>query len=80
MIRWWPGSRPPPPARLPATAANPAGKWDLNKRGVAARYFAATDEIIDYLVENDKEGDVMAILSNGGFDNIQVRLLERLAA
>ncbi len=27
-----------------------------------------------------KEGDVVAILSNGGFDNIHSRLLEKLGA
>lgn len=50
----------------------------LNGGGVAARYFPSTDEIIGYLATSCREGDVVAILSNGGFDNIHARLLVRL--
>jgi len=50
----------------------------LNARGVAARYFPLTDAIIDYLVTTCQPGDVVAILSNGGFDNIHSRFLARL--
>ncbi|HSH13742.1 MAG TPA: cyanophycin synthetase, partial [Desulfurivibrionaceae bacterium] len=50
----------------------------LNKRGGAAHYFPLTEEIIDYLSGTCQPGDVVAILSNGGFDNIHSRLLARL--
>lgn len=48
-----------------------AGKTD-------SRYFPTTDEIINFLLMNTSEGDVVAILSNGGFDNIHSRLLAGL--
>ncbi len=51
---------------------------DLLRRGVAARYFATTDEIIASLAVEARAGDVIAILSNGGFDNIHPRLLAAL--
>lgn len=53
---------------------------DLNARNILARYFAVTDEIISYLSGNARPGDVIAVLSNGGFDNIHVRLLDTLGA
>jgi len=52
---------------------------DLAARGKDARYFGTTEEIIAYLVSHTRPGDVIAILSNGGFDNIHVRLLDRLS-
>jgi UDP-N-acetylmuramate: L-alanyl-gamma-D-glutamyl-meso-diaminopimelate ligase len=52
---------------------------DLTKHGIRADYFSTTDRIIDYLEKNSRPGDVIAVLSNGGFDNIHERLLARLA-
>jgi UDP-N-acetylmuramate: L-alanyl-gamma-D-glutamyl-meso-diaminopimelate ligase len=52
---------------------------DLRAAGKDAHYFASTDEILDFLAGSARPGDVMAILSNGGFDNIHERLLARLA-
>jgi UDP-N-acetylmuramate: L-alanyl-gamma-D-glutamyl-meso-diaminopimelate ligase len=40
--------------------------------------FQSTDEILEQLVAVVEEGDIVTILSNGGFDNIHERLLERL--
>jgi len=51
---------------------------DLEKRGKAARFFEETNAIIDYLVSEARDGDVVLIMSNGGFDNIHERLLKRL--
>ncbi len=51
---------------------------DLRNRGKEAYYFRDTDAIIDYLAKAAKPGDVILIMSNGGFDNIHERLLERL--
>jgi UDP-N-acetylmuramate: L-alanyl-gamma-D-glutamyl-meso-diaminopimelate ligase len=51
---------------------------DLVKRGLNARSFPGTDAILTELTDILKSGDVVAILSNGGFDNIHSRLLEKL--
>ena len=51
---------------------------DLCVRGKDAFYFGDTDGLIDFLVEHAQPRDVFLIMSNGGFDNIHARLLERL--
>jgi UDP-N-acetylmuramate: L-alanyl-gamma-D-glutamyl-meso-diaminopimelate ligase len=51
---------------------------DLKGQGRDARYFPTTDEILSYLDTQLHSGDVVAILSNGGFDNIHTRLLDLL--
>jgi len=45
---------------------------------IAAEYFPDTDTILNFLADQARPGDVIAILSNGGFDNIHQRLLARL--
>ncbi len=47
-------------------------------RGLNAAAYADTDCILHYLEQTLTSGDVVAILSNGGFDNIHNRLLEML--
>jgi UDP-N-acetylmuramate: L-alanyl-gamma-D-glutamyl-meso-diaminopimelate ligase len=51
---------------------------DLLDRGKKASYFPDTDAIIEYLINVAQPEDVILIMSNGGFDNIHQRLLERL--
>jgi len=51
---------------------------DLKARGKDARYFEDTEGIIDFLVKAAAPGDLVLIMSNGGFDNIHERLLARL--
>ncbi|MBW1858610.1 MAG: hypothetical protein JRI70_00700 [Deltaproteobacteria bacterium] len=51
---------------------------DLKNGGKKAFYFPDTDAIIDYLVNVAVPEDIILIMSNGGFDNIHERLLERL--
>jgi UDP-N-acetylmuramate: L-alanyl-gamma-D-glutamyl-meso-diaminopimelate ligase len=51
---------------------------DLSVRGKKAQFFKNTDAIIDYLSDSAKPGDVILIMSNGGFDNIHDRLLDAL--
>jgi UDP-N-acetylmuramate: L-alanyl-gamma-D-glutamyl-meso-diaminopimelate ligase len=51
---------------------------DLNQNGKAAHFFADTDAIIDFLISNARPADLVLIMSNGGFDNIHQRLLDRL--
>ncbi|XCN71437.1 MAG: UDP-N-acetylmuramate:L-alanyl-gamma-D-glutamyl-meso-diaminopimelate ligase [Candidatus Electrothrix aestuarii] len=47
----------------------------LHAQGVPAEYFPDTAEILTALAEQVRPGDVVAILSNGGFDNIHEQLL-----
>ncbi len=51
---------------------------DLIKRKKQAVYFENTEAIISWLVDETKEGDLVLIMSNGGFDNIHERLLKLL--
>ncbi|UCF93911.1 MAG: UDP-N-acetylmuramate:L-alanyl-gamma-D-glutamyl-meso-diaminopimelate ligase [Desulfobacterales bacterium] len=51
---------------------------DLQKRGQEAHFFPDTEAIIDFLALTARPGDLILIMSNGGFDNIHERLLERL--
>jgi UDP-N-acetylmuramate: L-alanyl-gamma-D-glutamyl-meso-diaminopimelate ligase len=51
---------------------------DLKMRGKNAHYFPDTDAIIDFLLKTAEPGDLILIMSNGGFDNIHQRLLDNL--
>ncbi len=51
---------------------------DLRQRGLQAEACPDTDTILDRILPILKKNDVVAILSNGGFDNIHTRLLTRL--
>ncbi|MBF0242916.1 MAG: UDP-N-acetylmuramate:L-alanyl-gamma-D-glutamyl-meso-diaminopimelate ligase [Desulfamplus sp.] len=51
---------------------------DIAKRGINALYFDNTENIIELLAAQAKSGDLILIMSNGGFDNIHQRLLEKL--
>ena len=64
------------PADEQFSSARLAG--DLRARGLQAEACADTDAILDALAGSCRSGDVVAILSNGGFDNIHERLLARL--
>jgi UDP-N-acetylmuramate: L-alanyl-gamma-D-glutamyl-meso-diaminopimelate ligase len=50
----------------------------VNARGTHARLCADVEEILNVVVPEVKSGDVVAILSNGGFDGIYEKLPERL--
>lgn len=47
-------------------------------RKLVAEAFLTTDEILNRLKAILRESDVVAILSNGGFDNIHIRLLDQI--
>ncbi len=51
---------------------------DLKNRGLDATSFPSTDRILAHLAGLATKNDVIAILSNGGFDNIHERLLQNL--
>jgi UDP-N-acetylmuramate: L-alanyl-gamma-D-glutamyl-meso-diaminopimelate ligase len=53
---------------------------DLGQRGVNAYYGTDTNAILTQLTGLAADGDVIAILSNGGFDNIHQQLLEILTS
>ena len=62
----------PGPERLYATHMSTV------KRGRKAMTFGSTEEIISFLASEVRPGDHVVIMSNGGFDNIHNRLLEKL--
>jgi UDP-N-acetylmuramate: L-alanyl-gamma-D-glutamyl-meso-diaminopimelate ligase len=53
---------------------------DLGSRGKPARCLAAVPEIVRYLSVNALPGDVIAVLSNGGFGGLHEALLAALEA
>jgi UDP-N-acetylmuramate: L-alanyl-gamma-D-glutamyl-meso-diaminopimelate ligase len=52
----------------------------LNAAGTCARWLASTDEIVNAIAPELRDGDVVAILSNGGFGSIYEKLPARLIA
>ncbi|MEN8189719.1 MAG: UDP-N-acetylmuramate:L-alanyl-gamma-D-glutamyl-meso-diaminopimelate ligase [Thermodesulfobacteriota bacterium] len=64
-----------PPEELFSSAQLAA---DLTGRGLDAESFSDTDQILKRLDRDVRNSDVVAILSNGGFDNIHQRLLDQL--
>ena len=51
---------------------------EIQKRGKPARVLADADAIVDAIAPELRAGDVVAILSNGGFGGIYEKLPERL--
>jgi UDP-N-acetylmuramate: L-alanyl-gamma-D-glutamyl-meso-diaminopimelate ligase len=50
----------------------------IRARGGKGSTFGSTEEIVAYLASQLKPGDHVVIMSNGGFDNIHNKLLDRL--
>ncbi len=50
----------------------------LSARGVDARFFETTEGVLEELGRGCRPGDVVLVMSNGGFDNIHQRLLSLL--
>jgi UDP-N-acetylmuramate: L-alanyl-gamma-D-glutamyl-meso-diaminopimelate ligase len=50
----------------------------VRSRGKIAETFDSTDEIVDYISRNATPGDQVVVMSNGGFDGIHRKLLEKL--
>ena len=66
----------PPEERL-----NPAQLMaDIRAAGVEADYLPTTDEIVAHVVPQAQAGDILCVLSNGGFDNIHQKLINALEA
>jgi UDP-N-acetylmuramate: L-alanyl-gamma-D-glutamyl-meso-diaminopimelate ligase len=51
---------------------------DLEANGVDARFIPRTEDIVDSVVRESREGDLVVIMSNGGFDDIHRKLLAGL--
>jgi UDP-N-acetylmuramate: L-alanyl-gamma-D-glutamyl-meso-diaminopimelate ligase len=51
---------------------------DLQRQGRDAAFFPDTESIIASIVDTGRSGDVVLIMSNGGFDDIHERLLNAL--
>ncbi len=71
----------PDPEKAPAGDRFSSEKLvsDLKARGMDASFFNNAGEILDELLETSREGDVVAILSNGDFEGLHTRLLEALS-
>ena len=66
----------PPEERL-----NPAQLMaDIRAAGVETDYLPTADEIVADVVPQAQPGDILCVLSNGGFDNIHQKLIDALEA
>jgi UDP-N-acetylmuramate: L-alanyl-gamma-D-glutamyl-meso-diaminopimelate ligase len=52
---------------------------DLNARGTKAREAESLDDIVDGIVREHRAGDLVVMMSNGGFGGIHRKLLQALA-
>jgi UDP-N-acetylmuramate: L-alanyl-gamma-D-glutamyl-meso-diaminopimelate ligase len=53
---------------------------DLRAEGVDARYVPVVEDIVRAVALDSEPGDVVVVMSNGGFDNIHGKLLAALQA
>jgi UDP-N-acetylmuramate: L-alanyl-gamma-D-glutamyl-meso-diaminopimelate ligase len=53
---------------------------DLKGAGVDARFIPATSDIVAAVARDARAGDLVIVMSNGGFDDIHQKLLDALAA
>jgi UDP-N-acetylmuramate: L-alanyl-gamma-D-glutamyl-meso-diaminopimelate ligase len=53
---------------------------DLKQAGVDARYIPAVEDIVRAVAKEAREGDLVVVMSNGGFDDIHRKLLTALEA
>jgi UDP-N-acetylmuramate: L-alanyl-gamma-D-glutamyl-meso-diaminopimelate ligase len=53
---------------------------DLKAQGTDGRYIPKVDDIVPAVAREARDGDLVVIMSNGGFDNIHQRLLDALEA
>jgi UDP-N-acetylmuramate: L-alanyl-gamma-D-glutamyl-meso-diaminopimelate ligase len=53
---------------------------DLRKSGQKARYIPAVDDIVATVAREKRDGDLVVIMSNGGFGGIHQKLVDALSA
>jgi UDP-N-acetylmuramate: L-alanyl-gamma-D-glutamyl-meso-diaminopimelate ligase len=51
---------------------------DLRQQGVEAYHISGVEQIVKYLADRLQSGDIVLIMSNGGFGGIHAKLLEAL--
>ena len=51
----------------------------INKRGKEAFYINSVQEIVNLLGKNARSGDIILIMSNGSFNNIHQKLIDKLS-
>ena len=51
---------------------------DIRVNGTEAEYLPTANEIVTYIIPKTQPGDILCVLSNGGFDNIHQKLLDKL--
>lgn len=51
---------------------------ELKRRGLKASYSPNTNHLLEEIMRRSREGDLILFMSNGPFDNLPQRLLERL--
>ena len=71
---------PPLMEKIPETERFSSSRLveDLKKRGFQAFYSPDTDHLLDVIIREARAGDVVLIMSNGSFDHLHDRLLEKL--
>ena len=53
---------------------------DLKTTGIDARYIPNVDDIVQSVARDGRDGDLVIVMSNGGFDNIHQKILTALEA
>jgi UDP-N-acetylmuramate: L-alanyl-gamma-D-glutamyl-meso-diaminopimelate ligase len=53
---------------------------DLTRRNVSARHLPTVDAIADAVSQEARDGDLVVVMSNGGFGGIHQKLVNALAA
>jgi UDP-N-acetylmuramate: L-alanyl-gamma-D-glutamyl-meso-diaminopimelate ligase len=51
---------------------------DIRAKGTEAYYLPTADDIISHIIPQTQPGDILCVLSNGGFDNIHQKLIDEL--
>ena len=71
---------PPMTEKIPPAErfSSPKLVQDLTAKGLKAVYCPDTQDLIRRLLTESRKGDVILIMSNGGFDNLIDRLLKRM--
>ena len=51
---------------------------DLRSQNQRARHVPVTQDIVETIVREHRDGDIVVLMSNGGFDGIHQKLLQAL--
>jgi UDP-N-acetylmuramate: L-alanyl-gamma-D-glutamyl-meso-diaminopimelate ligase len=72
--------QPPAMDSIPGEERLDAGRLveDIRKRGKDAQFFPTTDELLGFLLESARSGDLIVCMSNGSFDGLPKKLADAL--